>query len=80
MFEEDKDVMSPPPVISQALDKAMAEGRQLPHFNQVLQPQIEVGGRTVNKYECHLCKQVFLRVKDLAKHRERPMCAAWINK
>lgn len=77
VFEGDKDVMPPPPFISQALDKAMAEGRQLPHLNQVLQPQIEVGGRTVNKYECHLCKQVFLRVKDLAKHRERMMCSAW---
>ena len=73
----DKDVMSPPPIISQALDKAMAEGRQLPHLNPVAQPKIEVGGRTVNKYECHLCNQVFLRVKDLAKHRERMMCAAF---
>jgi len=73
----DKDVMSPPPIISQALDKAMMEGRQLPHLNPVAQPKIEVGGRTVNKYECHLCKQVFLRVKDLAKHRERMMCAAY---
>ena len=73
----DKDVMSPPPIISQALDKAMMEGRQLPHLNPVSQPKIEVGGRTVNKYECHLCKQVFLRVKDLAKHRERMMCAAY---
>ena len=73
----DKDVMSPPPIISQALDKAMAEGRQLPHLNAVVQPKIEVGGRTVNKYECHLCNQVFLRVKDLAKHRERMMCAAY---
>lgn len=80
VFEADKDVMAPPPVISQALDKAMAEGRQLPHLNAVLQPKIEVGGREVNKYECHLCKQVFLRVKDLAKHRERMMCSAWLSK
>ena len=75
----DKDVMSPPPIISQALDKAMMEGRQLPHLNPVAQPKIEVGGRTVNKYECHLCNQVFLRVKDLAKHRERMMCSAFSN-
>ncbi len=77
IFEKDKDVMAPPPIVSQALDKAFAEGRQLPHLNQVLQPKIQVGGREVNKYECHLCKQVFLRVKDLAKHRERMMCSAW---
>lgn len=77
MFTADKDVMSAPLVVSQAIDKAAAEGRQLPHFNQVVQPKIEVGGRTVNKYECHLCKQVFIRVKDLAKHRERMMCSAW---
>ena len=76
MFVEDKDVTAPPPLISQALDKAMAEGRQLPHLNTVTQPKIEVGGREVNKYECHLCNQVFLRVKDLAKHRERMMCSA----
>ena len=79
IFAEDKDVSSPPPMISQALDKAMAEGRQLPHWNQVTQPKIEVGGREVNKYECHLCKQVFLRVKDLAKHRERMMCSALLS-
>ena len=79
IFSEDKDVSSPPPMISQALDKAMAEGRQLPHWNQVTQPKIEVGGREVNKYECHLCKQVFLRVKDLAKHRERMMCSALLS-
>ena len=78
IFVEDKDVMSPPPLISQALDKAKAEGRQLPHLNSVTQPKIEVGGREVNKYECHLCKQVFLRVKDLAKHRERMMCSAYM--
>ena len=76
MFLEDKDVTAPPPIVSQALDKAMAEGRQLPHLNTVTQPKIEVGGREVNKYECHLCNQVFLRVKDLAKHRERMMCSA----
>ena len=78
IFVEDKDVMSPPPLISQALDKAKAEGRQLPHLNSVTQPKIEVGGREVNKYECHLCQQVFLRVKDLAKHRERMMCSAYM--
>ncbi len=80
IFEGDKDIMSPPPVISEALDKAAAEGRQLPHYNEVIQPTIQVGGREVNKYECHLCNQVFLRVKDLAKHRERMMCSAWLNK
>jgi len=53
---------------------------QLPHLNPVLQPTIEVGGREVNKYECHLCNQVFLRVRDLAKHRERMMCTAWLKK
>ena len=78
IFVEDKDVMSPPPFVSLALDKAKAEGRQLPHLNSVTQPKIEVGGREVNKYECHLCKQVFLRVKDLAKHRERMMCSAYM--
>ena len=52
---------------------------QLPHLNPVLQPTIEVGGREVNKYECHLCNQVFLRVRDLAKHRERMMCTAWLK-
>lgn len=52
---------------------------QLPHLNPVLQPTIELGGREVNKYECHLCNQVFLRVRDLAKHRERMMCTAWIK-
>ena len=46
------------------------------HMNLVLQPTMEVGGKEVAKYECHLCNQVFLRVKDLAKHRER-MCTAW---
>lgn len=79
-FAADKDVTAPPLIISQAIDKAKAEGKQLPHFNPVVQPTIHVGGREVNKYECHLCKQVFLRVKDLAKHRERMMCAAWFNK
>ncbi|TRY62195.1 hypothetical protein TCAL_02111 [Tigriopus californicus] len=48
----------------------------LPHFNTVVQPTIEVQGRQMNKYECHLCQKVFLRVKDLVKHRER-MCSAW---
>ncbi len=27
MFEKDKDVMSPPPIVSLALDKAMEEGK-----------------------------------------------------
>lgn len=80
IFTQDKDLTAPHPMISQALDKAMAEGKQLPHMNQITQPKMEVGGREVNKYECHLCKQVFLRVKDLAKHRERMMCSAWFNK
>ena len=71
--------MAPPPMVSLALDKAMEEGKQLPHLNQITQPKIEVCGREVNKYECHLCKQVFLRVKDLAKHRERMMCSAYNN-
>ena len=66
-------------MVSLALDKAAAEGKQLPHFNEITQPKIEVCGREVNKYECHLCKQVFLRVKDLAKHRERMMCAAFAD-
>ena len=79
IFEQDKDVRSPPPLISKAMDKAQAEGRQLPHLNEIVQPKIEVGGLTVNKYECHLCNQVFLRVKDLAKHRERMMCSAFRN-
>lgn len=48
----------------------------LPHFNPIIQPTIEVQGRQMNKYECHLCQKVFLRVKDLVKHRER-MCSAW---
>lgn len=51
----------------------------LPHLNQVLQPTMQLGGREVNKYECHLCNQVFLRVKDLAKHRAK-MCTAWMNR
>ena len=51
-------------------------GPNVPHLNAVLQPKMEVGGREVNKYECHLCQAVFLRVKDLAKHRER-QCTAW---
>ena len=50
--------------------------KDLPHMNKVLQPTMEVGGREVNKYECHLCSKVFLRVKDLAKHREKT-CSAW---
>ena len=53
-------------------------GPDVPHLNAVLQPKMEVGGREVNKYECHLCQAVFLRVKDLAKHRER-QCTAWSN-
>lgn len=52
--------------------------RSLPHLNTVLQPKMEVGGREVNKYECHLCNKVFLRVKDLAKHREKS-CSAWLS-
>ena len=47
-----------------------------PHMNRVLQPTMEMGGQTVNKYECHLCNKVFLRVKDLAKHRAK-QCMAW---
>ncbi len=50
----------------------------LPHFNQVLQPTMEVGGKMVNKYECHLCNKVFLRVRDLARHREKT-CVAWMK-
>jgi uncharacterized C2H2 Zn-finger protein len=55
-----------------------ATGRNAPHLNVVLQPTMEVGGRKVNKYECHLCQAVFVRVKDLAKHRER-QCSAYSN-
>ena len=50
----------------------------LPHLNAVTQPTMEVGGLRVNKYECHLCSKVFVRVKDLAKHREKN-CTAWVN-
>ncbi|CAB4060306.1 KRAB [Lepeophtheirus salmonis] len=49
-----------------------------PHMNKILQPTIIVRGKETPKYECHLCKQVFLRVKDLAKHRAK-MCSAWVN-
>ena len=31
-------------------------GPDVPHLNAVLQPKMEVGGREVNKYECHLCQ------------------------
>jgi len=58
-------------------EPSTSEGGFSPHMNAVLQPTIEVGGKEVAKYECHLCSQVFLRVKDLAKHRERMMCTAW---
>ena len=51
-------------------------GPNVPHLNAVLQPKMDVGGFEVNKYECHLCNAVFVRVKDLAKHRER-QCTAW---
>lgn len=77
MFEKDKDLNSPPPMVSLALDKARAEGQQLPHFNEITQPKIEVNGTEMNKYECHLCNKMFFRVKDLAKHRERMMCSAF---
>jgi len=77
MFEKDKDLNSPPPMVSLALDRARAEGQQLPHFNEITQPKIEVNGTEMNKYECHLCNKMFFRVKDLAKHRERMMCSAF---
>jgi len=77
MFEKDKDLNAPPPMVSLALDKARAEGQQLPHFNEITQPKIEVNGTEMNKYECHLCNKMFFRVKDLAKHRERMMCSAF---
>ncbi len=53
-------------------------GPNVPHLNAVVQPKMEVGGVEVNKYECHLCNSVFLRIKDLARHRER-QCTAWSN-
>eukprot|EP00088_Acartia_fossae_P066729 TRINITY_DN8283_c1_g1_i7.p1 TRINITY_DN8283_c1_g1~~TRINITY_DN8283_c1_g1_i7.p1 ORF type:complete len:858 (+),score=240.34 TRINITY_DN8283_c1_g1_i7:52-2574(+) len=33
---------------------------------------------TERQVDCHLCGQVFLRVKDLVKHREK-VCTAWLN-
>ena len=73
-YEIYEQATPPPSYIPSSSDEP-----QLPHLNTVLQPKIEVGGREVNKYECHLCNQVFLRVRDLAKHRERMMCTAWLK-
>ena len=42
-------------------EPSTSEGVFSPHMNVVLQPTIEVGGKEVAKYECHLCSQVFLR-------------------
>ena len=74
-YEIYEQATPPPSYIPSSSDEP-----QLPHLNPVLQPTIEVAGREVNKYECHLCNQVFLRVRDLAKHRERMMCTAWGKK
>ena len=41
-------------------EPSTSEGSFSPHMNAVLQPTIEVGGKEVAKYECHLCSQVFL--------------------
>ena len=61
---------------SRPLPPSAFAGPNVPHLNPVVQPKMEVGGVSVNKYECHLCSAVFLRVKDLARHRER-QCSAW---
>ncbi len=69
--------LSTPPLSAPPNLLLPGSGPPLPHLNRVLQPTMELGGVTVNKYECHLCSKVFLRVKDLAKHREKA-CTAWM--
>jgi uncharacterized C2H2 Zn-finger protein len=65
------------PLASPFFFASSSSSAPLPHLNSVVQPTMEVGGVTVNKYECHLCNKVFLRVKDLAKHRDKA-CSAWM--
>jgi len=38
----------------------------------------DIGSPTSPRIECHLCGQTFVRVKDLAKHREK-VCSAYHN-
>lgn len=46
-----------------------------PHWTQSPLPPATEGG-SPHKIECHLCNQTFIRVKDLAKHREK-ICQAY---
>ena len=62
--DSDSTMGSPPPV----------QGPLLPHWTTV--SPVTESGEPGHKIECHLCEQKFMRVKDLAKHREK-MCQAY---
>ena len=48
----------------------------VPHWTQSPISPHDSGSGSPHKIECHLCGQSFVRVKDLAKHREK-MCQAY---
>ena len=48
----------------------------VPHWTQSPLSANDSGSGSPHKIECHLCGQSFVRVKDLAKHREK-MCQAY---
>ena len=71
--ESDYGGMSP--MISSAPVTPVVQGPALPHWTTV-SPGLTESGEQAAKIECHLCGQSFMRVKDLAKHREK-MCQAY---
>ena len=62
------------------LEQSSGDSKQLLHLNATQRKTvIDISGNEANSYECNLCQQVFLRVKDLVKHRERNRCKAGLD-
>ena len=48
------------------LEQTSGDSKQLLHLNATQRKTvIDISGNEANSYECNLCQQVFLRVKDL---------------
>ena len=61
------------------LKKYTNEKAKFSHFDRTRGDKNQIFLTEANSYECNLCQQVFLRVKDLFKHRERNRCKAGLD-